>query len=396
MGLCPPPESSRSQRPPSSSRSEDRDSSRRLPPMRSLPLQRIPTRSSSMMVRFASPHRLRPQVFATSRRLHPPRVCRPCFMPDPLMGLRPPEPSSSRAAVRRLRRRYPPDVEGTRIDLPAATAPTAETIDTTVHRVTLHVETIRVSRLAPYAPHRRDGTQRPSCATLGAAEATRRAQHRSHPPNDRSRPARPKTHAPCDAAEAAPPPAPHPPDNGCRSNHRRPEPQRPATRPKPNGALSIPRTLQTPKRPKRAGSRAGYRTPKRPTSALRSRKVPTAETASTLRAAARGAQIAEASWTRATLPEDPDRRSDRNPANSHPGSPAPKRKLPGALSPAGHEPPKRPATSSSPDRQTPLPKKRRPPNGLLKKPREPPRLQGVTPREKLSPRSRWFRPATGT
>jgi hypothetical protein len=49
----------------------------------------------------------RPQVFSTSRRLHPPCACRPCFMPDPLMGLHPPEPFSSRAAVRRLRRPSP-------------------------------------------------------------------------------------------------------------------------------------------------------------------------------------------------------------------------------------------------------------------------------------------------
>jgi hypothetical protein len=37
------------------------------------------------------PTHLRPQVFSTSRRLHPPRACRPCFMPDPLVGLHPPE-----------------------------------------------------------------------------------------------------------------------------------------------------------------------------------------------------------------------------------------------------------------------------------------------------------------
>jgi hypothetical protein len=44
-------------------------------------------------MRFASPHRMRPQVFSTSRRFAPPRACRPCFMPDPLMGLCPSEPS---------------------------------------------------------------------------------------------------------------------------------------------------------------------------------------------------------------------------------------------------------------------------------------------------------------
>jgi hypothetical protein len=37
----------------------------------------------------------------------PPRACRPCFMPDPLMGLRPSELYSHRVAVRRLRRRSP-------------------------------------------------------------------------------------------------------------------------------------------------------------------------------------------------------------------------------------------------------------------------------------------------
>jgi hypothetical protein len=47
---------------------------------------------------------LRPQVFSTSRRFHPPRACWPYFMPDPLVGLHPSEPCSSRVAVRRLRR----------------------------------------------------------------------------------------------------------------------------------------------------------------------------------------------------------------------------------------------------------------------------------------------------
>jgi hypothetical protein len=56
---------------------------------------------------FASPGRLRPQVFSTSRRLDPPCAYRPCFVPDPLMGFRPTERCSARAAVRRLRRRVP-------------------------------------------------------------------------------------------------------------------------------------------------------------------------------------------------------------------------------------------------------------------------------------------------
>jgi hypothetical protein len=79
--------------------------------VRFAPLQRVPARSSSMMIGFASPDRLRPQVFSTSRRFsNPPRACRPCFMPDPLMGLNPSELSSYRVAVRRLRRRSPLDV----------------------------------------------------------------------------------------------------------------------------------------------------------------------------------------------------------------------------------------------------------------------------------------------
>jgi hypothetical protein len=65
------------------------------------------------LMRLASPHRLRPQVFSTSRRFDPPRACRPCFMPNPLMGLRPTELCSPRAAVRRLRRRCPPAVWNT-------------------------------------------------------------------------------------------------------------------------------------------------------------------------------------------------------------------------------------------------------------------------------------------
>jgi len=60
-----------------------------------------------LLVRLTSPNRLRLQVFSTSWRLHPPRAWWPCFMPHPLMGLRPSEPCSSRAAVRRLRRLLP-------------------------------------------------------------------------------------------------------------------------------------------------------------------------------------------------------------------------------------------------------------------------------------------------
>jgi len=56
------------------------------PPLRFRPLQRFPARSSGLLVEFAWPDRLRLQVFATSWRIHPPRACRPCFMPDPLLG----------------------------------------------------------------------------------------------------------------------------------------------------------------------------------------------------------------------------------------------------------------------------------------------------------------------
>jgi hypothetical protein len=50
----------------------------------------------------ASPDRLRLQVFSTSWRLHPLRACRPCFMPDPLLG------SPSRAfLLRRSRTLFP-------------------------------------------------------------------------------------------------------------------------------------------------------------------------------------------------------------------------------------------------------------------------------------------------
>jgi len=38
------------------------------------------------LVGFALPDRLRLQVLATSWRLHPLRACRPCFVPDPLLG----------------------------------------------------------------------------------------------------------------------------------------------------------------------------------------------------------------------------------------------------------------------------------------------------------------------
>jgi hypothetical protein len=94
-----------------------------------------------MMTGFASPGRLRLQVFSTSWRLDPPRACRPCFVPDPLMGLHPPELSSSRAAVRRLRRLSPHVVGNNRRaclvgELRRAPNPNAETMEPVVQRRT--------------------------------------------------------------------------------------------------------------------------------------------------------------------------------------------------------------------------------------------------------------------
>jgi hypothetical protein len=76
----------------------------------SFPYSVSPPGAAASLIGFASPDRLHLQVFSTSWRLHPPRACWPCFMPDPLMGFCPSELCSSRAAVRRLRRRYPLDV----------------------------------------------------------------------------------------------------------------------------------------------------------------------------------------------------------------------------------------------------------------------------------------------
>jgi hypothetical protein len=80
----------------------------RHPPLRSPAPSASPrTGQRLFLARLASPDRLRLQVFSTSWRLHPPRAWWPCFMPHPLMGLRPSELCSSRAAVRRLRRLLP-------------------------------------------------------------------------------------------------------------------------------------------------------------------------------------------------------------------------------------------------------------------------------------------------
>jgi len=57
------------------------------PSLRFLPLQRLPRpEQRHKLAGPASPDRLRLQVFSTSWHLHPLRACRPCFMPDPLLG----------------------------------------------------------------------------------------------------------------------------------------------------------------------------------------------------------------------------------------------------------------------------------------------------------------------
>jgi hypothetical protein len=75
------------------------------------PFSVSPLAAAASLTGLSTPDRLRPQVFSTSRRLlNPPRACRPCFMPDPLMGLHPSELCSCRVAVRCLQRRSPLDV----------------------------------------------------------------------------------------------------------------------------------------------------------------------------------------------------------------------------------------------------------------------------------------------
>jgi len=44
------------------------------------------SRHRHKLARSANPTALHLQVFSTSWRLLPPRACRPCFMPDPLLG----------------------------------------------------------------------------------------------------------------------------------------------------------------------------------------------------------------------------------------------------------------------------------------------------------------------
>jgi hypothetical protein len=75
-----------------------------------------PYTEAALLMRFASPHRLHPQVLSTSRRFHLPCTCWPYFVPDPFMGFRPSELCSPRAVERRLQRRYPHAVKQTRLN----------------------------------------------------------------------------------------------------------------------------------------------------------------------------------------------------------------------------------------------------------------------------------------
>ncbi len=52
----------------------------------STPSASLQLRAAAFVGRKCLFDRLRLQVLATSWRLHPPRACRPCFMPDPLLG----------------------------------------------------------------------------------------------------------------------------------------------------------------------------------------------------------------------------------------------------------------------------------------------------------------------
>jgi hypothetical protein len=111
MGLCSPSESTKLKRPPWSNVIRRRyfcGSSHEV----SSPTAFCQHEAAAFLVGFASPGRLRPQVFSTSRRFRPPRACWPCFMPDPLLGFYPSELCSSRGAVRCLQRQYPRDVWG--------------------------------------------------------------------------------------------------------------------------------------------------------------------------------------------------------------------------------------------------------------------------------------------
>jgi hypothetical protein len=100
----------------------------------------------------------------------PPRACRPCFMPDPLMGLRPSELSSRRVAVRRLRRRSPLDVG------PARRHPTSRSRS---HPCRPKPPRIRTAAVFPPEPKPRRAEPLPPTST---APKHRRAERSRHPP----------------------------------------------------------------------------------------------------------------------------------------------------------------------------------------------------------------------
>jgi hypothetical protein len=56
------------------------------PPMRFLPLQRLPAQDSGLSSREYHTRLPTPSGFLNLLTLQPSRACRPCFMPNPLMG----------------------------------------------------------------------------------------------------------------------------------------------------------------------------------------------------------------------------------------------------------------------------------------------------------------------
>jgi len=88
-------------------------------PWGSLPYSVFVARGSGWtMSQHSKPTRRRLQVFPTSWRFHPPRASRPYFRSVPLLGFCPTELCSSRAAVRRLRRRMPSGHQDSLSDFP--------------------------------------------------------------------------------------------------------------------------------------------------------------------------------------------------------------------------------------------------------------------------------------
>jgi hypothetical protein len=124
----------------------------RAPPVRFGPLQRLPARGSGTkkVTGLPTPDRPPPSGFLDLLAFEPPRTCWPCFMPHPLLGLCPPELSSSRAAVRRLRRRSPLVVRAN----PPTAPPAPNHSRRSDRRQNEHMERPRERpRLQGFAPH---------------------------------------------------------------------------------------------------------------------------------------------------------------------------------------------------------------------------------------------------